>query len=392
MKRLSLRASSIPSDAAVLIAATSGRALAASARRGGYLPLVTDFFGDQDTLDAAHAHVRLAGDLADGIEESNLVGALEMLSKQCTPLGIVCGSGFESRTQLLKRLGQRWRLLGNDAETVAKVKNPEVLSSICAALGIPFPELSLSKPPAPADWLAKHAGGAGGTHVKPALQSGGVASEIYYQRKVPGTPVAALFLADGERATVLGFSAQWSLPTPHQPYRYGGAVRPATLTLRTAQSLSAAVHRLAAAMSLVGLNSADFLAHGEDCWLLEINPRPGATLDIFEPPAESLFALHVAACAGRLVTAPHYSGGAKASAIVYAENDIPSVPPLVWPNWTADRPQAGTTIKTGQPVCTVYACGSAGTVAKALTDERRAMVLAWMDRKNHDYAARDQRE
>jgi len=332
-------------------------------------------------LEAAHAHVRLAGDLADGIQESNLVGALEILSQQCMPLGIVCGSGFERRTQLLKRLGQRWQLFGNDAETVAKVKNPEVLSSTCAALGIPFPEFSLSKPPATAEWLAKHTGGAGGTHVKPVQQSDGVGSEIYYQRRVPGTPVAALFLADGERATVLGFSAQWSLPAPRQPYRYCGAVRPAPLAPRTAESLSVTVHRVAAAMSLVGLNSADFLVHGEDYWLLEINPRPGATLDIFEPPRQSLFALHMAACGGRLVAAPRYPDGAKASAIVYAENDIPSVPSLAWPDWTADRPPAGTTIKTGQPVCTVYACGSASAATKALADERRAMVLAWMESK-----------
>jgi uncharacterized protein len=373
-----LRASSIISDGAVLIAAISGRALAASARRAGYLPLVTDFFGDQDTLDAAHAHVRLAGDLADGIEEDDLVRALEMLSKRHPPLGVVCGSGFERRTQLLKRLGRRWRLFGNDAESVAKVKNPELLSSTCAALGIPFPELSLSTPSVPAEWLAKRPGGAGGTHVKPVLQSDSGGGEIYYQRKVRGTPVAALFLADGERAIVLGFSNQWSSPAPRQPYRYGGAVRPAPLASSTADSLAAAVHRLAAAMSLVGLNSADFLIDGQDYWLLEINPRPGATLDIFEPPERSLFALHMAACAGKLMPPPRYPDGAKASAIVYAQNDILSVPSLAWPDWTADRPPAGTMIKTGQPVCTVYACSPASAAAKALADERCAMLLAWM--------------
>ena len=364
-------------EAAVLIAAISGRALAASARRGGYLPLVTDFFGDQDTLNVAHAHVRLDGDLARGIEEEALVRALETLSEQRQPLGIVCGTGFEDRTQLLQRLAQRWRLFGNGAEIVAKVKNPEVLSSICADFGIPFPELSLSRPRAAADWLAKRKGGAGGTHVKPARQSSAIGGEIYYQRKVTGTPVAALFLADGERAAVLGFSAQWSLPTPRQPYRYGGAVRPATLAPRTADLLSAAVHRLAAVMSLVGLNSADFLVDGERFWLLEINPRPGATLDIFEPPEGSLFALHMAACAGKLVVGSPYPEGAKAAAIVYAENDIPSVPALDWPDWTADRPPAGSAIKAGQPLCTVYACGSAAAGARALADERREMVLAW---------------
>jgi uncharacterized protein len=372
-----LRASSTDNEAEVLIAALSGRALAASARRGGYVPLVTDFFGDQDTLNLAAAHVRLDGDVARGFEEEGLVCALERLSEQRRPLGLVCGTGFEGRTQLLQRLARRWRLFGNGAETVAKVKNPEVLSSMCADLGIPFPESSLSKPRAPAGWLAKRKGGAGGSHVKPAPQSSGFGSEIYYQRKVSGTPVAALFLADGERAAVLGFSVQWSLPTPRQPYRYGGAARPAPLATRTADLLCAAVHRLAASMSLVGLNSADFLVDGELFWLLEINPRPGATLDIFEPPDGSLFALHMAACAGKLVAASLYPDGAKASAIVYAEHDIPSVPTLDWPDWTADRPTAGSTIKAGQPLCTVYACSSVAAAARAIADQRREMVLAW---------------
>ncbi len=249
-------------EAAVLIAAISGRALAASARRGGYAPLVTDFFGDQDTLQVAHAHVRLAGGLAQGIEEKALVHALETLSERHHPLGIVCGTGFEDRTQLLARLAERWQLFGNGAQTVAEVKDPRILSSMCGSLGIPFPELSLAKPSAPAGWLAKRRGGAGGVHIKP-VQPDRAGSEIYYQRKVPGIPISALFLADGERAGVLGFSTQWSLPTPYQPYRYGGAVRPAALAPHTADVLAASVHGLAAAMSLVGLNSADFLVDGE---------------------------------------------------------------------------------------------------------------------------------
>lgn len=365
-------------EAAILIAAISGRALAQSARRGGYVPLVTDFFGDQDTLHAAGAHVRLDGELARGIEEKALVCALERLSEQRRPLGIVCGAGFEGRPQILQTLAERWRLFGNNANTVATVKDPEALFSVCADLGIPCPEWSLSKPRAPADWLAKRQGGAGGSHIRPALHTHNVGGEIYYQRKVPGTPIAALFLADGKRANVLGFSAQWPSPTPRQPHRYGGALRPATLAPQTADLLSGAVYRLAASLALVGLNSADFLVDGERFWLLEINPRPGATLDIFEPPDGSLFALHMAACGGKLVATPRYPEGAKASAIVYAENDIDSVPALDWPDWTADRPTAGSTIKAGQPLCTVYALSPAAAGAKALTEERCETVLGWM--------------
>jgi len=362
---------------AVLIAGISGRALAASARRGGYLPLVADFFGDQDTLAVAHAYARLGGSLARGIDERALVPALEALSEGRDPIGVVCGTGFEDRTQLLRQLAERWRLIGNGAELVAQIKDPAFLSALCDDLGIPFPRISLSELETQVDWLAKRRGGAGGTHIKPITQSGAGRGDRYYQQKVPGTPVSALFLADGKNAALLGFSTQWSLPTPHHPYRYGGAVQPAHLAPLTANGLGAAIRRLAEATSLVGLNSADFLVDGEGFWLLEVNPRPGATIDVFEPPQGSLFTLHIAACTGTLPEPLPCPEGAKAAAIVYAEDDISSVPPRDWPVWTTDRPIAGSAIKAGEPFCTVHACSSTATGAKTLAEERRELVLAW---------------
>lgn len=359
----------------ILIAAISGRALAQSAQRGGYQPLVADFFGDQDTLLTAKDHVRLAGALARGIEQDALLRALDALSARRHPLGIVCGSGFEDRPRLLERIAERWRLFGNSAAVVTKVKDPEALSAICGEAAIAVPEFCLEKPPHTVDWLAKRRGGAGGGHIKPAEKA--IRDRIYYQRKVPGIPISALFLADGVSATVLGFSSQWHFPTADKPYRYGGAAQPATLPAHIASLLTAAVQRLSRAAALVGLNSADFIIDDERFWLLEINPRPGATLDIFEPGQGSLFSLHVAACAGRLPPAPCYPGRARAAAIVYAESDIPSFPALAWPHWTADRPQQGFAIKAGEPLCTVYGCGADATEARRRTEARCRQVLAW---------------
>jgi uncharacterized protein len=365
-------------DAAVLIVAISARALTSSARRGGYRPLVTDMFGDQDTLNVAHAYRRLPGDLASGIDGQALIPTLETLTRGQNPFGIVCGTGFEDRTQLLGRLAKRWRLLGNDAEVVAKAKNPEFLSSLCADFGVPFPDVALSKPPKPDGWLIKRMGGAGGTHIRPASQFSNIRGQVYYQRIVSGEPVAASFLADGKRAIILGYSAQWASPTPCQPYRYGGAVRPARLAPRVSDLLSAVVQRITAATSLIGLNSVDFLVDGERFFLMEINPRPGATLDIFETADNSLFARHVAACAGGRLGDLRYPGGATAAEIVYAQDDIPSVPALDWPDWTTDRPLAGSAIKAGGPICTVHACGQAVAGAKALVEKRREAVLTWI--------------
>ena len=363
-------------EPAVLIAAISGRALAQSAQRGGYQPLVVDFFGDQDTLRVARDHIRLPGGFAGGIAEDALSPALEVLVDRHQPIGIVCGSGFEDRPRLLDGIAARWQLFGNSGEVVFKVKQPESLSAICGTLAIPFPEFLPTKPSDPTGWLAKRIGGAGGSHVRPAVQP--ARSGVYYQREVHGAPISLLFLADGVRATVVGLSTQWVSATAGRPYRYGGAVQPATLAPETAVSLTSAVDRLVAATSLIGLNSADFYVDGERFWLLDINPRPSATLDIFEPPKGSLFALHMAACAGNLAAAPAYHTGAKAAAIVYAEDDIPSIPVVDWPDWTADRPQPGITIKAGEPLCTVYAGDEVAAGAKGLADERRRIVLSWM--------------
>jgi predicted ATP-grasp superfamily ATP-dependent carboligase len=366
----------VSDEPAVLIAAISGRALAQSAQRGGYQPLVVDFFGDQDTLQVARDHVRLTGGFASGIAESALWPALQALAGRHRPIGIVCGSGFEDRPQLLDRIAARWQLFGNSGEIVSKVKQPESLTAICGTLAIPFPEFSPTTPSDPTGWLAKRIGGAGGSHIRPASQP--ASSSAYYQREVHGAPISLLFLANGVRTTVVGFSTQWVSATASRPYRYGGAVQPAALAPEIAAALTSAVDRLVAATSLVGLNSVDFYVDGERFWLLDINPRPSATLDIFEPPEGSLFALHMAACAGNLAAAPSYPAGAKAAAIVYAENDIPSVPALDWPDWTADRPQPGIAIKAGEPLCTVYAGDEVAAGARALADERRRIILGWM--------------
>lgn len=358
---------------AVVVIAASGRALAASARRGGYLPLVVDWFGDADTraLSAAHAH--LENGLARGMTADALDAALSSITKEYQPLGIVCGTGFEDRPELLEHLAQHWRVFGSSAATVRRVKDPEAFASLCRDCAVPHPEMSRARPSDTAGWLAKRKGGAGGSHVGPAAERD--AANFYYQRHVAGEPVSALFLADGKRALVLGFSAQWASPTSRQLYRYGGAIRPAILAENISDLLEDVVRKIAHAIPLVGLCSADFLVDGDDFRLLEVNPRPGATLDIFEAPQRSLFALHMAACEGELATQAPSLAGVTATAIAYGKHDM-RVPAFDWPDWTADRPHAGTVVKEGEPLCTVHAAAAGHAEVRTMIDQRLETILA----------------
>ncbi len=374
----------------LLIAAISGRALARAALDAGFDALVADFFADADTARLAHACRKLPGDIAQGFQWRSLAPALEALAKQAPSplLGVVYGSGFEDRTQLLGRIAGRWPLLGNDAETVERIKAPEMFFEALEAFGIAYPPTLVERPAKGAGWVAKRRGGAGGSHVVPSrLQKD--ATNVYYQALVEGRAVSALFLADGSRALVLGFSEQWTAPAPRRPWRYGGAVQPASLPEDAADAMTRAVTALSAAFGLKGLASADFVLAENRPLLLEINPRPGATLDIFAGAKKPLLKLHVdAVLDGTLPRKPLVFEGATASSIVHAPKGVIVPRSMTWPSWAADLPQPGERIDKQRPICTVLARAGTEARAKRLAETRKASLLA----KIQELSKGDERE
>lgn len=363
-----------------MIAAASARALAAAARGAGCRPLAADFFGDMDTQELCARSFPIENGLESGFTAETLIPALEALSRGEAPCGVVYGAGFEDRPELLAALARRWPVFGNTAGTVRRVKDPLRLAELCAKLKIPHPEVFMQRPRDCGEWLIKFAGGSGGTHVAPAASVPLSSENIYYQRMAKGDPVSILFLADGHSAQTLGFSRQWAAPAPGAPFRFGGSLRPAGLPAETERALRRAAEAVAAACGLRGLNSIDFLVDGKDWTLIEINPRPGATLDIFEDATGSLFKAHVEACLGRLPKKPLQFPGAAAAAIAYARHDISSMPSMAWPAWAADRQKPQSRLRPHDPLCTVKAWAREPRRAYALAGARVKAILGKLDR------------
>jgi len=360
----------------LLIAAVSGRALAACARRAGFTPLVADFFADADTQKIAHA-CRKLGSIERGMRWQSLRRAFDALVKEAPSpvLGVVYGAGLEDRTPLLARIAEHWPLLGNDATTVDRIKSPERFFAMLDRLGIAHPKTVLKRPAQDAGWLVKRRGGAGGNHIVRS-RHGKDQPGTYYQHYAEGIAVSALFVANGERARVLGFSEQWTAPTKRSPWRYGGAAQPASLSAAVKGKIAEAVERLAAAFRIRGLASADFLLGETGPLLLEINPRPGATLDIFDSETTPLLELHLdAVLAGKLPRLGLKLGGGMASAIVYAPEALVVPSGMTWPAWAADRPKPGDRIDKSRPICTVWARATTSARAKRLAEERIVNIL-----------------
>lgn len=362
----------------LLLAAISGRSLAQSARRAGFTPLVADFFADTDTQDAAHACRKLAGVMDKGVRGQPLLGALEALAGLAPSplLGFVYGAGFEDRSELLTLIARRWAVLGNDAAVVERLKAPDAFFAELDRLGIPHPLTAGERPAKGGRWLAKKRGGAGGSHIVPSRLGRGTPN-VYYQERVAGRAVSALFVGNGSGARVLGFSEQWTAPTLKSLWRYGGAVRPAALSPANAQRMASAVMRIARSFRIKGLASADFMVMDGEALLLEINPRPGATLDIFDCGATPLLRLHVEAVReGKLPPSGLKFEDAMASAIVYADKGGAAPSGFVWPEWSADRPKSSERIDKNRPICTVWARASTKARAKRLIKERICKILA----------------
>jgi uncharacterized protein len=370
-----------PEPLPLLVVSASGRALAHSARRGGHPVVVLDLFNDMDVREVALASRGVAS--ARGrFDARRLLAAARILCPPEHSAGLVYGSGFESRTDLLANLAKGRELYGNTPETVVRVKDPAQFFALLDALDIAHPETRLTPPADVAGWLVKRSGGAGGSHVRPASARHRVQAGRYFQKIQTGRSLSALFVADGRQARVIGLNEQWTAGSAAcAPYCYGGAVSGIAIAPGIKAQLTRWLDQLVQATGLVGLNGLDFLLDRDRMFVLEINPRPTATIDLYDADYETgLLALHLQACRGFLLEV-RLPRQARAHAIVYASEPLRVASGIRWPKWCTDIPQGGSRIPRGAPICSVHAEAANSEQARALVMDRHHVMHTTLIRK-----------
>jgi uncharacterized protein len=358
----------------------SGRALGQSAARSARRVVVLDAFGDADT--------RAVGPVFDvglrhgiGLDGKRMLGALA----RATSAGeatIVTGSGFERHPQWLDRVALRGRLHANPARLVAALKDPAIAFELLGALGWPAPETRTTVPEIRIGWLQKRIGGAGGIHVRRATGARHAAN-AFYQREITGTPMSVTFLADGERAHVLGYNRLLTVAIGRAPFCHAGAISGAILpgSLRTA--LQTRLDRLVRVTALRGLNGIDFLWQDDRAVAVEINPRPTASFELYDPDFEGgLVHWHVRSFGERLADvpaaqAPPFSRGHQ---VVYADRTITIPREASWPAWCHDLPRPESVVRAGTPALTVSASGPTIAAVQLALENRVTLIRQQLDR------------
>lgn len=367
------------------IVGASARAAAASAARAGFAPITADLFADADLRQFATA-TRIA---------PYPEGLLNWLRAVQPPAWMYTGA-LENHPQLVDQMAWIAPLWGNSGDVLDRVRSPWQLAGALRDAGLLFPETRTSADGLPQDgsWLEKTYRGASGSgvHSFPNLSGEGreAGSQVVYQRRVPGLPCSAVFVAADGAAALLGVTRQLVGKSWHAAidFQYAGSIGPLELGGTALAAVARAGSVLAQQFELTGLFGIDFLLDDEAVWVLEVNPRYTASVEIVERASGiDAVAAHAAAC--RDSTLGDFQGAARGTrlhgkAILFARREAVTSERFAtmtladsqaspWPG-LADISPAGTSIATGQPVLTVFAHGKTFDEVEAGLRERIAAL------------------
>jgi uncharacterized protein len=372
----------------IAVAAISARAMAEAAVNDGFKVVALDLFGDLDTRRAASRWLPIGAPGSLQIDAATVMAALRQLALEGEGgepvVGWIAGSGFEGEPALLEEGAAVLPLIGTAPAAVRRLRDPASFFGFLAARVIPHPQVMLQPPEDPAAWLMKDAYGCGGWHVRRAPWSldEPPSSHHYFQREMPGLPMSATFIANGRDVHVLGFNEMSVRRFGSRPFVFCGVVGPVPVPENIASRVTSIARMLAVEFELRGLCSLDFMRDGDTIGVLEVNPRPPASMSLYRRPADSpgLMQAHVRACtSGELPTMPPQPQDTEGIEIVFARRpvqlDAPAAEKLAaWPG-IGDVPGAGQRFDIDDPLCTLTASGTGADPVRVRLNEGRERLL-----------------
>ncbi len=343
-----MNSSVIPSY--LLVIAGSARMLAHAAANVSITPLVIDLFTDLDTQRYTKAFFKIPS-----LAIPHLATAVDFFIKHYPVRHAIYGSGFEYYPESLYYLNSRLILLGNTPDTFARLQNKVDFFAVLANLDIPYPRVSFTEPNG-SMWLTKPRQGQGGLGIKYHHQvssESAINQPIYWQQYQQGTPKSVLFLADGQTVQVIGFNTQWTVEfETGEAFIFSGVINSSGLSSKHKALIIRWLTRLVIALGLNGLNSMDFIQDGENLYVLEINPRLSASMQLYDTP---LLIRHILASQGDMINEPMVQIGYTGYQIIYAEQPVVIPEAIKWPDACMDLPASGVSYRKAEPICSIIA-------------------------------------
>lgn len=348
----------------VVIVGVSTRALAESASRAGYSCLSVDAFGDLDQKSRVH-NVGLSRDLGRGYSAAAAVA----VGRRSAATAAAYVANLENHPAAVRRLARGRRLLGNTPATLLRARDPVAVAEVVRQAGgrvpLTLPSDQTRHAAAGVRWLRKPRRGGGGSGVRDWKLGAPLGPHELIQERIEGVLASVAFVADGRRAVLLGISGGLSGDPAFgaQGYRYCGSLYPFFAERTLLDRMGAIISAVTEAFGLVGLNGIDFVLREGEPYVLEINPRYCASMELIERGGGiGLFEAHVSACGGALPSVDYLAPtrDVLGKAILHARRDVVVGDSRRWllRDDVRDVPFPGDRIRRGHPICTVFARGA----------------------------------
>lgn len=360
----------------------SSRDLAHSANLAGLKALSIDYFGDYDSKHTGN-NISLMRDLQRPFTAKNLA---QVAMEQ--PAGyIVYGGNLENHPASVRSLATKHQVLGNDARALKKARNLAYMRELLQDSPAHLPDnllhpTTIDKNAAAGkskkSWLVKNFHSGGGVNIRWYHPGERIKKREYLQQHIEGVNLSATFLADGTHSQLLGISEQLIGMEEYgsHAFKWSGNVYPwRCQNLATGHelwhTLAVVAMKLTQGCGLKGLNTLDFILNQQGVYLLEVNPRFSASVELLERfDSNSLLPAHVAVCLGGTLSqsiemlpqgrqaAEHHltlqEGNTLMKVVLYAKKHLVVEDNEIFIQLKAhDIPFNGDVFRKGDPLCTL---------------------------------------
>lgn len=346
------------------VVGASVRAAVASLQRAGFEAWAVDQFCDRD-LSRQAASTRCPFEQYPAI--------LSDLAATFPPGPVLYTGGLENEPAIVDRLAATRPLWGNSSGVLAKVRDPFWIHNTLFAHGLRVPRILPGRAPIPREgqWLRKslHSSGGLGVRFADSTTMGG-----YLQEFIAGEPMSAVFTSTPTECNLFGITAQLiGEPWLHaRGCQYCGNVGPIPVPPELEDRLSAIGKLLHSTAQLEGVWGIDFILWDGIPYVVEVNPRYTASVEVLEfATGRSVFG-SIGPAAARVI----------GKGIIFAGEIIRFPPAGPWDDdlerpfdpWRlpqfADIPTPGDVIEAGRPVMTVFAAASTSDECRLKLRER----------------------